>query len=335
MRRLALTLALALLCGGASADPVKLRIGWAQAPTQLTPLVEELSKRHPEMFPHAGKSYAMEPTRFQGSTPQLQALAAGELEIAALGPSSLVLAVANAHLDMRIIADLMQDGVKGLFSTWWAVRTDGPIKNFSDMKGRQVAINALGAMTDMLLRTSMRQHGIADNEYTVIETNFVNMLPMMESRKVDLVPVMPQFSHDFDAAGHYRSLFTLRELVGQSQVGMWTARADFIAAHRAALVDFLEDYMRGQRWFLTPANREEALVIAQAVTKESRASLDYVFTEHDLYRSPDLIPNIATVQKDIDWAVSMKLLPAGLTVAPKYVDLSMVEEAKQRLDAKP
>jgi ABC-type nitrate/sulfonate/bicarbonate transport system substrate-binding protein len=187
----------------------------------------------------------------------------------------------------------------------------------------------------MLLRTSMRQHGIADNEYTVIETNFVNMLPMMESRKVDLVPVMPQFSHDFDAAGHYRSLFTLRELVGQSQVGMWTARADFIAAHRAALVDFLEDYMRGQRWFLTPANREEALVIAQAVTKESRASLDYVFTEHDLYRSPDLIPNIATVQKDIDWAVSMKLLPAGLTVAPKYVDLSMVEEAKQRLDAKP
>ena len=335
MRRAALVLALVLLCGTAGADPLKLRIGWAQAPTQLTPLVEELSKRHPEMFPHSGKTYRMEPTRFQGSTPQIQAVAAGGLEIAALGPSSLVLAVVNAHLEMRIIADLMQDGVTGLFSTWWAVRTDGPIKDFSDMKGRQVAINALGAMTDMLLRTSMRQHGVADSDYTVIETNFANMLPMMENRKVDLVPVMPQFSHDFEAAGHYRSLFTLRELVGQSQVGMWTVRADFIAAHRAELVDFLEDYMRGQRWFLTPGNREEALAIAQAVTKESRASLDYVFTERDLYRSPDLVPSIPTVQKDIDWALSMKLLPAGLTVAPRYVDLSLVEEAKKRLDAKP
>jgi len=59
-----------------------------------------------------GKSYRYEPLRFQGSTPQIQALAAGELEIAAFGPSALALAVLNAHLDLRIIADVMQDGGK-------------------------------------------------------------------------------------------------------------------------------------------------------------------------------------------------------------------------------
>jgi sulfonate transport system substrate-binding protein len=336
MRATAFAAALVLLVGtgAATAEPLKLRVGWAQAPSQLTPLVQELMKRHPDRFRHLDKSYVLEPVRFQGSTPQIQGIAAGELEIAALGPSSFAIAVNNAHLEMRIVADLMQDGMSDYFATWWAVRKDGPIRDYADMKNRRAAINALGAMTDMLLHESMRRHGVADNDFTVIEANFANMLAMIENDKVDLVPVMPQFSHDFDATGRYRALFTIADVTGPAQVGMWTVRAEFLAANRAALVDFFEDYIGAQRWFLAAANREEALAIAQAVTKESKESLAYAFTKRDLYRSPDLMPNIKAVQKDIDEAVAMKLLPARIEVMPHYVDLSLVEEAKARIDGK-
>lgn len=96
MRRLigfaALTAILLLATPDASADPVRLRIGWAQVPSQITPLVETLAKPHPEILPNLGKSYTYEPLRFQGSTPQIQALAAGELEVAAFGSSTLALA---------------------------------------------------------------------------------------------------------------------------------------------------------------------------------------------------------------------------------------------------
>ncbi|HXQ51609.1 MAG TPA: ABC transporter substrate-binding protein [Stellaceae bacterium] len=336
MRRAGLAAALAILgwAAAASADPLPLRVGWAQAPSQLTALSDELMKRHPAMFPYRGKSYALEPVRFQGSTQQIQGLASGELEIASLGPSSLALAVINAHLDLRIVADVMQDGVPGHFATYWVVRKDGPVKSFADMRHRRVAINAFGATTDMVLRETLRKNGVADSDYVVIEANFANMLAMMENDKIDLVPVMPQFSHDFEATGHYRSLFNNAEIVGPSEVGMWAIRADFIAAHRPALVDFLEDDMRSVRWFLDPANREEALAIAGAVTKESRAALDYVFGPGDLYHSPDLLPIIPSVQKDIDQAVAMKLLPARIVVDPAYVDLSLVADAKARLDGK-
>jgi NitT/TauT family transport system substrate-binding protein len=326
---------LAALTQAGLADPVTLRIGWAQAPSQLTPLIAALATPHPEIFPHLGKSYVLEPMRFQGSTQQIAGLATGELAIASLGPSTFALAVLNAHLDLRIVADVMQDGVSGYFATYWAVRTDGPIKRLEDMRHHRAAINALGAMTDMILRQTLRRHGVADSDYVVIEANFANMLALMEDRKVDVVPVMPQFSHDFMATGHYRALFDISDAVGRSQVGMWAMRADFIAAHRAQLVDFFADDIRATRWFLDPSHRTEALAIAQGVTKESLAALDYAFSKRDLYHSPDAMPDIAVVQKNIDQAVDFKLLPARLEVAPKYVDLTLIADAKARIDAKP
>ena len=333
MRRAVLLLVSFLpLVGSAAAEPLKLRVGWAQAPSQLTALTAEEMRRHPEHFAHLGKSYVLEPMRFQGSTPQIQGLANGEVEIASLGPASFAIGVENAHLDLRIIADVMQDGVEGHFGTYWAVRKDGPIKTVEDLRHHRAAINAIGATTDMMLRGTLRKHGVADNEYVVIEANFANMLGLMESDKVDIVPVMPQFNHDFAATGRYRPLFTINELRGPSQVGMWVATAGLIAAHRAELVDFLEDDIRSTRWFLDPKNREEALDIAQAVTKETRAALDYAFGQDDLYHSPDLRPDIPAVQKDIDQAVEMKLLPARIVVAPTYVDLSLIADAKARLD---
>ena len=333
LRWLAATAWLVLACGGVvRAEPVKLRVGWAQTPSQLTPLAAELSKRHTDLVPHAGQSYVLEPVFFRGSTPQIQGLASGDLEIASLGPSTFALAVANAHLDLRIVADVMQDGAPGHYSTWWAVRKDGPVQKPEDMKGHRAALNALGATTDIVLREVLRRHGVPDSSYTVIEANFASMLAMIENDKVDVVPVMPQFSHDFETTGRYRPLFTHVDISGTTQVGMWCARADFIAANRPALVDFFTDFMRGVRWFLDPAHRAEALDIATALTKQSRDSLAYVFTDRDLYHSPDLMPNIPSVQKDIDKAVEMKVLPTGLEVAPRYVDLTMIAEAKARLE---
>ncbi len=334
------TIALAaLLAAGiaasAAADPVRIRIGWAQVPTQMTPLVAELAKTHPALFPNLNKTYTYEPMRFQGSPPQIQAFAAGEIDVAAYGPSALALSVTNAHLDPRVIADIAQDGSShGFYSTWWAVRKDGPIKTMADLKGHTVIVNAKGATTDMLLRKMTRNSGVADNEFTEIEADFTNMLAMLEAGKGDAAPVMAQFNHDFQATDHYRTLFTTTDAVGgDDETLFWVMKADFIKANRPAVVDMLTDHMAAIRWFLDPANRNEALAMMHDFTKQSLQSLDYAFSKEDVYRSPDLMPVIPPIQKDIDIAVTMKMLPASIDVS-KYVDLSMVEEAKKRFPPK-
>ena len=216
----------------------------------------------------------------------------------------------------------MQDGVPGHFDTYWAVRKDGPVRTIEDLRHRHAAINAFGATTDMVLRGTLRQHGVADNEYVVIEANFANMLAMMENDKIDLVPVMPQFNHDFAATGRYRTLFTVGQARGPSRSGCGRSRP--ASSRRTGPNSSISSRTTCARCAGSsiPKNREEALAIAQAVTEESRAALDYAFGPGDLYHSPDLLPNIAAVQKDIDQAAEMKLLPARVVVDPTYVDLT-------------
>src|ERR1700687_2609377 len=97
--------------------------------------IRALQLRHPEAFRHFGESYVSEPIRFQGSTPQIVAMAVGELEVAAFGSTALALAVTNAHLDVRVVADVIQDGVAGHFSQPYMVLKDGPIQAIEDVKG--------------------------------------------------------------------------------------------------------------------------------------------------------------------------------------------------------
>jgi sulfonate transport system substrate-binding protein len=334
VRSLLLSMALGALLGvgPAEAEPLQMRIGWAQTPGHLAPLIQELQHRHPEVFRHLGTSYTYEPVRFQGSTPQIVALAAGELQIAAFGSSSLALAITNAQLEVRVVADVIQDGTDGHFSQPYVVAKDGPIQKIADIKGKRIATNAIGSASDASMRIILHRAGIQDSDFTSIEANFANMPAMIEAGKVDLIPLLPQFAPEIEASGKFRSVFRISDAFGNTQTVHWAMRADFIAAHRDQLVDFFEDHIRAIRWFLDPAHHAEAIQIAADVTKLPPAGLEYNFTKKDWYRSPDARPVVAAIQTEIDESVKLGILPKPVQIAPHYVDLSLVEDAKRRID---
>ena len=108
-------------------------------------------------------------------------------------------------------------------------------------------------------------------------------------------------------------------------------RADVIAAHRAALVDFLEDHIRAVQWLLDPAHHDETVAMTAVVTKAKPETLDYMYSKEDSYHAPDGRPDVAAAQHALDVELKSGLIQQSLAVAPKYVDLSMVEEAGKRL----
>src|SRR3954447_19481283 len=126
---------------GAVAEPWTIKVGWVVTPGHLAPLIEALGKREPSVFKHLGKSYVLQTVRFQGTTPQIQAQAIGELEVAALSTAALALSISNAHLDQRVVADVVADGVPGYFTENYVVVADGPIKTVEDVKGKRIATN--------------------------------------------------------------------------------------------------------------------------------------------------------------------------------------------------
>src|SRR5579885_1110781 len=319
-----------LLCGGAHADPLQIKIGWATTPTHMQPIIDALQKRHPEVFHHFGKTYVAEGVHFQGSTPQIQALAINDLSIAAFGPEALALAVNNAHLDVRMVADEFQDGVPGYRTVQYAVRADSPIKRVEDLKGKKVASNAIGSFGDSAMRVMLHKHGITDRDVTTVETKFPTMPAMLMDGKVDLINLLPQFDH-FLKDGQFRVLFTAADGEGRIQAQLWAMRAEFIKAHRPALVDFFEDHIRAVQWLLSPAHHDETVEMIAEATKAKPEAVAFAYTKDDSFHAPDARPDIPGTQKAIDLQVELGLMPKGIKVAPKYVDLSLVDEANKRL----
>jgi sulfonate transport system substrate-binding protein len=330
MTRVALVLVAIILAGSAEGETLAIRIAWTTVPAELTPVLFEKK----DMLDHLGSSYTVEHLHFGPSATVVQALAAGEIDIAALAPVTFAAAIRNGGLeDLRIVADDYQDGVAGSYSSEFMVRDASEIRDVEDLRGLVLAIEARGGASDIGLHAMLRRHGLEDQR--IVETPVTSMGAMLEAGKIDLAALPAPFSYVLKARGTARTLFTVRDALGPTQGLMLVARAEFLAAHRAALADFFTDYVRALRWFLAPANRDEAVQIVAAFTRAPRALFDdYLFTADDYYRDPDARPNLSAVQRAMDALKADGFLDSAVD-ARHYADMSLVEEAVHRLKQAP
>lgn len=328
------SLALALLSPAQADEPLKLRVAWTETPTHLLPV----AFAQPAILKHDGQSYTVEPIHFRGSAPEIQALAAGELDIATLGYSSFGLAILNAGMDdLRVIADGHRDGVPGYQTGPYLVLAASAIRTVDDLKGKVLGTNGIGGAAYFAMVKEMHDHGFAEKrDYQVVEVAFPNMLAALRGGKIDLGPAAQPVTGIAQREGGFRTLFTIRDAMGgETQMTLMAARASFIAAHRAALVDFFEDFQRATRWFVDPKNRDQAIAILSGFTKQPPdAFRDWLFTKDDSFHDPELRPNLPALQRNLDDLHRLGVLAAAIDVS-SHADLSLIDEAARRQNPTP
>jgi NitT/TauT family transport system substrate-binding protein len=325
-RSLAAALAFLFVIPLARADaPLKIRIAWAAVPGQLAAVLYQ----NRAILRHYGQSYVVEPIYNRGSGDEITALASGDLQLALYAPSAFALSIERAGMsDMRIIGDATRDGFGDYYSRQYMVRADSAIETIDDLHGKVLAVNSISGAFDMALRAGLRRHAMEDGrDYRIVEVDFPNMFAMLTSGKIDLGCFTTPFSFAAEQSGKTRTLFTMKDLVGEQDITIMAARASFIAKHRAALVDFFADSQRAMRWFYDPANRARVLAIIADFTKRPvSAYSDWLFTRRDDYRDPDLRPNLDAIQKDIDREVDLGFLKTRFDVK-RYADLTLIDDA--------
>ena len=322
--------AVALLSTGSSvnSEPVKIRLSWVAPLSNWGSII--LEKK--DLAKHFGKSYILEPIRFQGTPPIVTALANGEVEIADLAFSTLAIAIQNAGIDdLRVISDEFQDGVTGYHSNEFNVLSDGPIKKIEDLKGKVIATNAISSAVDISSRAMLKKHGLEDKrDYTVIEAPFPTMKAMLSEKKVDLIPAVLPFSLDPELKKISKPLFSSKDALGRTQFIVWSARKSFLDKNRAAMVDLMEDTLVILRWFIDPKNQKDAAEVAGRVLKAPPERFSWIFTKQDYFRDPNMLPDLDALQSNLDTTANLGFVKSKIDIK-KYSDLSIVQEAAKRL----
>ncbi len=312
---------------GAQAQ-TKIRVGYSVIPIHQAPLI--FKKK--ELTKHQGKSYTVDMIHFRGSAHQLTAVAAGELDLAVLAFSTFAGGIVNAKQDLVALADVAQDGAPG-FTSIYGVLQDSPIKSVKDLKGKVLAINAKGGAVDMAARTVLLQNGLKPGfDVTIVEAGFGAMEAMLRQKKTDVAVFLAPFWAKAQGKGGIRPLFTQSDGLGRTQFLLYAARKDFVQKNRAALVDWMEDYLRGTRWLADPANRKEALEMTAAYMKSKpSAYAGWAFQKgKDYYHDPNGMLDMKAFQSNVDALHQLKILRSTIKVAD-YTDLSLVKDAAARL----
>jgi ABC-type nitrate/sulfonate/bicarbonate transport system substrate-binding protein len=264
--------------------------------------------RRPTEFTNLGKTYNIEWTQFQGTSPMTQALAAGALDCATQGVLSLANGVTGGNLKAYIVAQHVSEK-PGSFSVYWAVKDDSPIKTIADLKGKNVGISVIGGGTYGPFKMLLKKNGVdAEKDIKLIEIGFAASEDALRQGRVDAINMNQPFAARMEAKGGTRKLFSLSEEVPNIVHILEACRADFVDKNPELAKAYVADLTLGMKKAL--ANRDETLKVVNETLKAPIPVLEtYLLKENDFARDPGAAPNFPAMQKMLDIYADAGMLP--------------------------
>jgi sulfonate transport system substrate-binding protein len=328
--------AISLLVGGTAwgvqpakaAAPVTIRMAYTVPELDL--LSQFTAKT--DILKHYGRSYTVEPRHFQGASSMIRAFTTNELDLGHLAYSTFALAVRHTRLDVRILAEGRKCVGPGSFADTWAVLDTSEIQTVADLRGKRIGIDAFGTAADLALRVLLKKHGMVDKkDYQIVEISSAHQDAMLRAGRIHAAYLVQPFWSMARAKGGVRSIFDLHDALGSTQLVFLAGRTEFLTTHPEAVQDFFEDFLRFWQWMLDPTNRAEVVQLGAALTKRPvEAFADWLLTRNDYYRDPEALVDAAMLQRNVDLLYDMGFIQQRLDTG-KYLDLSHVHQAKQRL----
>ncbi|GAB3460304.1 ABC transporter substrate-binding protein [Massilia terrae] len=249
-RRQLLRAAAALPLAGlapAWAQPEKLVIGGLPVTCNLT---------LPVACEAAGRNGRFAFSKYGGWAELKESLMTGRIQ-AAYMLAPLVMDLADSRIPLKIVSLGHRSGAVIM------VRTDAPIRRFSDLKGRRVAIPSRFAVDYIFLRKMLAREGMNVRDIEIIEMAPPDMPAALYAKAVDAYCTGEPFGAAAQNAGYARPLALTRDEWRNYICCVLTVREDLIR-NQPGLVQELVNYVQASGHWLdaAPANREKAVQIA-------------------------------------------------------------------------
>jgi NitT/TauT family transport system substrate-binding protein len=267
-----------------------------------------------EMGYFAEEGITVEKTPLKGGSLIAMAVEAGELDAGWSNTASLVMAE-DRGFDFAILAP-------GAFETEdhrehsLLVAKDSSITRFADLKGKTIAINALGNINEIAITALAEENGMDISTIRLVEVPFPQMLGALESGAVDAILTLEPFVTLGKSNGAIRILepAALKSYGDRFLIAAWFAKRTWMQEHpgfaegfrRAALKasEFIEANPAKAREMLT-RHTKLSLELAQSITLPYFAQS---IEDSDIQRIIDLTARFSFIKKPFS---AKRLLETG------------------------
>ncbi|WP_046180818.1 ABC transporter substrate-binding protein [Domibacillus tundrae] len=196
---------------------------------------------------------------FANSDDMLPALASGEVDIAGgISSASFFNAIAQG-IDVKIIADKgHNEKGKSYFTFVIGADKQDELKEYSDLKGKKVAVSTEHAVDDYIFQLMLKEAGLkkTDVEF-VLMPDFGNMLAAIENGSIDAaLQIEPLITQGVAEDIHVR-FGDATDFAPEAQIAMVLGSPQFIKEEQDVSLRFMTAYLKGVRDYNDAFKKDE------------------------------------------------------------------------------
>lgn len=242
---LALLVALLAACSPRTEDGTRLRLAYMPRLGHTTALTGLGSGRFAQALP----GVRLEAHAFEVGNAIVEALFAGEIDVAYLGPNPAINGfVRSAGRDVRIVAGAATGGAR------FVVRADAAVHGPADLAGKRIATPQIASTQDIALRRYLNRHGLKstlDGGTVVVLPLASSLIPnLMERGELDAAWV-PEPLASVLVLGQNARVFVDEKDEWEGGVYLTTVlavRGAFLEAHPDLVTRFVGAHVDETRW---------------------------------------------------------------------------------------
>lgn len=277
-----------------------------------------------------GPNVRVETKTFNAGGDEINALFAGQIDIAYVGPSPALNGyVKSKGEDIRIIAGAVDDGAALI------VRRGAGINTAADFAHKKVATPQLGNTQDVALRTWLHANGLNAKEQggtvTIIPTDNANTLALFSTGELDAAWVPePWATRLIQEAGG--TLFLNEKTLWPNGVFSTTtviARTEFLNKHPDIVLGFLRAHVETTQWI--QANPAEAMKLVNEGIKRLTGKALSTETIKAAWQNITVTndPGASAIRTSADHAYALGFLGTSKPDLSNLFSLALLNEALQ------
>ncbi|MFQ5851453.1 MAG: ABC transporter substrate-binding protein [Candidatus Binatia bacterium] len=252
------------------------------------------------------------------STEQMRGLGAGTWEIASTAFDNVLAWSGREGAEIVAVAQVADRILLPVL-----VRPE--IRDWKDLRGRRLAVDAVDTAYALVLRRILLAHGLdlKQGDYELVGVGATGRrLESMERGETFAGILNPPWDARAVEAGMVR-FGDHREVLPDYPGGVFAVSRAWAQGHRDEMVGFLRSWLTALRWANDPANREEAIGLAAAEQGLRREAAAGHLTR--LPREGGL--NLSGLQSVLDLRIQFGLTPPMGPDLTRYYDLSYYQAA--------